>query len=62
MFLLTKVNDLLKSVSAFGADKVFPHSRSCGASSSAVWKAARGPGTREVERGEREKVCVCVHG
>jgi hypothetical protein len=31
MFLLTKVNDLLKSVSAFGADKVFPHSRSCGA-------------------------------
>jgi hypothetical protein len=27
---LTKVNDLLKSVSAFGADKVVPHSRSCG--------------------------------
>ena len=26
MFLLTKVNDLLKSVSAFGADKVVPHS------------------------------------
>ena len=31
MFLLAKVNDLLKSVSAFGADKVVPHSRSCGA-------------------------------
>ena len=30
MFLLTKVNDLLKSVFAFGADKVVPHSRSCG--------------------------------
>jgi hypothetical protein len=30
MFLLTKVNDLLKSVSAFGADKVVPHSGSCG--------------------------------
>ena len=31
MFLLTKVNDLLKSVSAFGADKVAPHSGSCDA-------------------------------
>ena len=30
MFLLAKVNDLLKSVSAFGADKVVPHSGSCG--------------------------------
>ena len=29
MFLLAKVNDLLKSVSAFGADKVVPHSGSC---------------------------------
>ena len=31
MFLLAKVNDLLKSVSAFGADKVAPHSGSCDA-------------------------------
>jgi hypothetical protein len=30
MFLLTKVNDLLKNVSTFGADKVVPHSGSCG--------------------------------
>ena len=29
MFLLAKVNDLLKSVFAFGADKVVPHSGSC---------------------------------
>ena len=31
MFLLAKVNDLLKSVSAFRADKVAPHSGSCDA-------------------------------
>ncbi len=37
MFLLTKVNDLLKSVSAFGADKVVPHSRSCGTQTVLVW-------------------------
>ena len=30
MFLLSKVDDLLKSVSAFGADQVVPHSGSCG--------------------------------
>ena len=31
MFLLAKVNDLLKSVSAFRADKVTPHSGGCDA-------------------------------
>ena len=43
MFLLTKVNDLLKSVSAFGADKVFPHSRSCGTQTVLVVATDLGP-------------------